>query len=392
MTMLAQVALFAQKSGFNYNFYGSVRNDIFFSSRQNQTSEEGSFYLFPLDKNYDAAGKDINANGDLNLYNMRTRLGVNISGPDLGNAKTSANVEIDFRGNGNNVGILRMRHAYFNLDWGTSQLLLGQTWHPLYGTVTPEILDINSGAPYNPDDRAPQIRYRYDNWGFMFTVAAAWQAQGKSMGPNGASSDYLRKNMIPELFVGIDYHNKYISTGFGAELLSLQFRNQSETGYKVNERLTTVSLEAHFRYKDEKALFAVKSFLTSNMTMLNTLGGYGIYSADATTGEQKYAPLRISHSWVNFAYGKQWRFNFLGGYVKNLGTVKQVTSLVGTGTNIDQLFSTVFGFSYSLPHFKFGAEYNWTTAWYGTPGVKARVKQTHGVSNHRLMLTTQYIF
>ena len=51
--------IFAQKSGFNYNFYGSVRNDIFFSSRQNQTSEEGSFYLFPLDKNYDEIVKEV---------------------------------------------------------------------------------------------------------------------------------------------------------------------------------------------------------------------------------------------------------------------------------------------------------------------------------------------
>lgn len=390
--MLAMPEANAQKSGFSYNFYGSVRNDVFYSTRQNQTSEEGSFYLFPLDKKYDTAGKDINASGDLNLYNMRTRFGVNVTGPNIGSAKTSANVEMDFRGSGSNVGILRVRHAYFNLDWGTSSLLLGQTWHPLYGTVSPEILDINSGAPYNPDDRASQIRYRYDNQGFMFTVTAAWQAQNKSTGPNGSSSEYLRKSGVPELFVGFDYHDQYLSAGIGAELMSLKFRDQSDLGYKVSERLTTISPEVHLRYKDSKMLFAVKSYLTSNMTMLNTLGGYGVSSVDARTGEMEYAPLRISHSWLNFAYGNQWRFNFLGGYAKNLGATKNVTSLVGTGTKIDQLASIVLGLSYNLSHFKFGAEYNWTTAWYGTPDAKARVKHTHSVDNHRLMLTTQYIF
>ena len=40
---------YAQKTGFKYDFYGFVRNDFFYSSRLSQTSEEGSFYLFPLD-------------------------------------------------------------------------------------------------------------------------------------------------------------------------------------------------------------------------------------------------------------------------------------------------------------------------------------------------------
>ena len=81
IVMLAPQTMSAQKKGFSYDFYGSVRNDIFLSSRQSQTSEEGSFYLFPLDKVYDAEGKDLNAGADLNMYNMRTRLGVNVTGP-----------------------------------------------------------------------------------------------------------------------------------------------------------------------------------------------------------------------------------------------------------------------------------------------------------------------
>ena len=87
IAMLVPQTMSAQKKGFSYDFYGSVRNDIFLSSRQSQTSEEGSFYLFPLDKVYDAEGKDLNAGADLNMYNMRTRLGVNVPGPELFGAK-----------------------------------------------------------------------------------------------------------------------------------------------------------------------------------------------------------------------------------------------------------------------------------------------------------------
>ena len=58
--MLAMSEANAQKSGFSYNFYGSVRNDVFYSTRQNQMSEEGSFYLFPQDKKYDTVFKTRN--------------------------------------------------------------------------------------------------------------------------------------------------------------------------------------------------------------------------------------------------------------------------------------------------------------------------------------------
>lgn len=392
IVMLAPQTMSAQKKGFSYDFYGFVRNDIFLSSRQSQTSEEGSFYLFPLDKVYDVEGEDLNAGADLNMYNMRTRLGVNVTGPELFGAKTTATVEMDFRGNGNNIGLIRVRHAYFNLDWGTTSLLLGQTWHPLYGNVTPEILDINSGAPYNPDDRAPQIRFRYDNHGFMFTATAAWQAQNKSVGPNGSSSEYLRHSGIPELFLGLDYHDQYFTIGVGAELLSLKMRNKSDLGFKVNERLTTISAEAHLKYKKDNFLIAARSFLTSNMTMLNTLGGYGVSYIDNKTDKKEYSPLRISHSWLNIAYGSNWRLNVLGGYAKNLGASKTVGELTGMGTNIDQTQTGVIGISRSWSHFKLGLEYNTTTAWYGNNTAKGKVSNTHPVTNHRLMFTTQYTF
>ena len=61
LSLFPGVQSFAQKTGFKYDFYGFVRNDFFYSSRQSQTSEEGSFYLFPLDNNYDTEGNDLKA-------------------------------------------------------------------------------------------------------------------------------------------------------------------------------------------------------------------------------------------------------------------------------------------------------------------------------------------
>lgn len=95
---------------------------------------------------------------------------------------TSAKVEADFRGSGTSYSTIRLRHAYLNLDWGRSALLLGQTWHPLFGDVSPQILNLSVGAPFQPFSRAPQIRYRYTHKGFQLTGAAIWQSQYLSQG------------------------------------------------------------------------------------------------------------------------------------------------------------------------------------------------------------------
>ena len=165
--MAASAGVMAQKEGFGYKFYGQVRTDLFYNSRSNSETVDGLFYMYPKDVAPDADGKDLNAKPDGNFYTLYTRLGVNVTGPTLGKAKTSAKVEVDFRGSGTTYSLFRIRHVYFNLDWGKSALLVGQTWHPLYGDVAPEILNLNMGAPYQPFSRAPQVRYRFTNKKFQ---------------------------------------------------------------------------------------------------------------------------------------------------------------------------------------------------------------------------------
>ena len=139
-----------RKKDFGYKFYGQVRTDLFYNSRSNSETVDGLFYMYPNDVAPDANGEDLNAKPDGNFYTLYTRLGLDVNGPMLGKAKTSAKVEVDFRGSGTTYSLFRIRHVYFNLDWGTSALLVGQTWHPLYGDVAPEILNLNMGAPYQP--------------------------------------------------------------------------------------------------------------------------------------------------------------------------------------------------------------------------------------------------
>ena len=337
--LLSSTTSFAQLKDFSYKFYGQIRTDLFYNSRANEETVDGLFYMYPKDKVYDADGKDLNATANGSFYALYTRMGLDVQGP-----KTSAKVELDFRGSGTTFSVVRLRHAYLNLDWGTSALLLGQTWHPLYGDVAPQILNLNMGAPFQPFSRAPQIRYRYKTGDIQITGAALWQSQYLSQGPEGKSQKYIKNSCVPEIYAGIDYKHKGLLIGAGIEMVSM-------------------------------------------------LGGYGIKSIDPRTGEQEYSPNRNSSSWINIVYGKTWKPAIFFGYMKNLGTSDAVTNMYGTGTNVDQLLSGTAELTYNVPHWKLGVEYNLTSAWYGSLNhSNGKVVDTHSVSNNRLVATALFMF
>lgn len=389
----------AQKKNFSYKFYGFVRGDLFYNTRANMAPVDGNFYLYPLDKKPDADGKDLNANPNGSFYTFTSRLGVDATGPNIGTARSSAKIEVDFGGFSSSTTMLRIRQAYVALDWEKSQVLIGQTWHPLFGSVFPDILNLSTGAPFQPFNREPQLRYQYKAGKVKLTASALWQLQYLSSGPNGMSEEYIKNSCVPELFVGADYASGggWLAGG-GVHLISLKPRTASvwnEKTYKVNERMTTLSYEAHVKYTGRNFAFAAKSLMASCLDHTALIGGYGISSINPDNGEQEYTPFRHSTSWVNVTYGTKWKGHFFAGYTKNLGTTDALASdtKYGMGLDIDQVFSTNIAFSYNLPHWQIGLEYMPTTAWYGdTDRASGKVVNTHSVTNHRILGLVMYYF
>ena len=99
----------AQKKNFTYKFYGFVRGDLFYNTRVNMAPVDGNFYLYPLDKRPDADGKDLNAGPNGSFYTFTSRLGVDVTGPDIGTARSSAKIEVDFGGFSSGTTMLRIR-------------------------------------------------------------------------------------------------------------------------------------------------------------------------------------------------------------------------------------------------------------------------------------------
>lgn len=411
---VAVSSVMAQKKNFSYKFYGQIRTDLYYNSRANVETVDGLFYMFPKDNIVkDANGKDLNDYAAGDFYAIYSRLGLDVKGPTIGKkVKTSAKFEVDLRGSGTNFSMFRVRHAYMNFDWGTSALLLGQTWHPLYGNVTPDILNLNMGAPYQPFGRAPQIRYQYSDAHFLVTASAIWQSQYLSVGPKSnrtgeietrKSQDFIKNSCIPEFYAGVDYKNDGLFVGAGVHVSSITPRVKSEFDgevYKVHERVTGVSGEAHIKYKAPKLFVAAKTLLSTNLTQTSNVGGYGVTSVDSETGEQEYAPLRTSHTWANLVYGSKWKVGLFAGYLKNLGANKKVDNIISSVaiadkknvTSIDDMSTVSAELTYNLPHWKFGAEYSWCGANYGNYTEKGRVTNTHLVKNNRFVFVAMFMF
>jgi hypothetical protein len=269
------------------------------------------------------------------------------------------------------------------------------------------MINNSTGAPFQPFSRAPQLRYRHTFGGHMqLTGAFVWQSQYQSIGPNNTKSNtYMKNGHMPEVFLGLNYQTDHWLFGVGGELLSIAPRTSatvtavndegiSETKtYKVSERVTSLSGEAHVQYTSKDWFVAAKTTLASNLTQATMLGGYGVTETNARTGEQKLTPIRNSATWVDVTYGSKWKPGLFVGYLKNLGATKAVTSVQGLGTNIDQLTMAGAELTYNIPHWMLGVEYTATTALYGTINMSnARVADTHSVTNHRLMGSVAFIF
>ncbi len=387
---------------FSTNLYGFVRTDFFYNSRESLAPFNDIFYLMPLDVDIDPLGEDINDTSSAGIFAFITRVGIDIKGPNVGKATATAKVEMDFGGYSDFNMLLRLRHAYVNLNWEEkgNTLIVGQTWHPFFGTVMPYISNVSTGAPFQPFGRSPQLRYEYRTGGLVLTGAALYQMQYTSSGPNGSSNDYQIDSCIPELFAGFDYYSDGgFQFGGGVDLLNLAPRTSSTingVSYKVNELMTALSGEVHLRYHNDKLNIGAKSIYASAMDCMAMMGGYGVTSISGENGEQEYAAIHNSTTWVNITYGKVWKPTLYVGYTKNLGTNEALVStdlMYGLGLNIDQLLGVNLGLTYNKPSWSVGVECSTSTAWYGDINLATgRVNNTHDVTNLRIASNMTYYF
>lgn len=451
----------AAKSHLKQHFkpYGFIRNYFTFDSRECIAGTGDMYFYMPKDESWNkttdpALREDLNAVSSFRFLSLTTRVGLNIVDYKWRNTEFSGKIEADFfAGISNKPGDVkqthavsgtaqfRLRQAYVTLGWDSLRmndknyarvdLTIGQTWHPMAADLC-DVISLNSGAPFGPFNRSPQVRMDA-RLGKLFTLTAAglWQMQYNSIGPDGQSAEYMLYSKTPEAYLGLSFHHKGWIVRAGADVLSIRPRHLGEaldaagnvimgTDSKplqitVKDRITTASPFLYLQYKKGEFSFKAKTIFAEAGEHMNMNGGYGVKAINPD-GSYTYTPTRTSSSWISLVYGgkvgkqedkhpQKLQGILFAGYVENLGT-KEALATNPDGTlvgyyyprvkNMNRMWRITPTLLYTVGKFQLGLEYDITSVHYSDGKLDRAnglsVNGLHWVTNHRVELMTKYNF
>jgi hypothetical protein len=407
-----------EEKKFTYELHGFVKTDVYFDTRQTVDAREGQFLLYPKNEMLDWTGADINAASKFHMLSIQSRLKLGFTGPDVLGAKVKGYIEGAFFGNiGTDINGFRLRHAFVKLTWPSSSLLVGQYWHPMFVTKSfPGTVSFNTGVPFQPFTRNPQIRF-VKNFGNLSILAAAMEEiDFVSAGPLGPRAAYSINSSIPELDLRLDYKMDafYFAVGVNYKTLKPRLSETTNTytmkmddlahglSFYGTAKLTTKPLTIR--------LYGVYAQMTTSFLML---GGYAETGVDSIAGPSSsntmvvsgytYKPYNVMSTWIDLnTNGKKFQFGLFAGYTKNLGVSDPIVGATyARGRNIASVYRISPRFIYNVKKFRIAPELDYTVASYATKDVKTGklniddkgvVTDSKSVGNLRILLGVYYFF
>ncbi len=391
------------KPAFGIALTGFIKTDVILDSRQTTSLREGHFLLFPKPEWPDPAGADINAGPVFNILSIQTRLVGKVTGPDALGAKTSGLIEGEFFGTADgDMNGFRLRHAFVKLEWKRTELLIGQFWHAMFITdCYPDVVAFNTGAPFQPFARAPQVRLTRTFGGLSVVATALTQRDFASNGPEGTSSVYLRNAGMPEFNLKAQVASKDARTGIetlfgvGADYMRIVPRRMTEAGYRTGDSVGSAAVMAYGKLRTRGWTFKAEGVYGQNLHHLTMLGGYGVERvADPVLLTRDYIPFETLSLWAEaHTNGTRWQGGVFGAYARNMGAPRTLAGpSYGRGTDIRDLFRISPRLVFNSGKLRLAAEAELTSAAYGTPDAQGRVRGATRAANVRLLLATYYFF
>ncbi len=392
----------------HFKLYGFIRNYLTADTRAVNAGTEDLYFYMP--KGHDMSGTlDLNDGFNWRFVSLTTRLGLDVSGYKWGTMGVSGKVEADFYYLSGSVPTLRLRQAFMKLNWDNSPvaLTIGQTWHPMAADM-PHMNNLETGAPFNPFNRSPQLTADVNlGAGFTLTASMLYLNHYLPTGPAGKSKDYYKYGM-PEFYVGIAYKNAKILAKAGLDMVNMRpyrtiadwrVQDGNAPTIEVKSMLHTFSPFVFFQFTSGKFQLRAKSILAQSGEHMNLLSGYGVHSFN-NNGTIEYTPMRDWASFVSFQYGKKFQVMGMLGYMKQLGTTKDlVDNSVWMNTaadvHIQQAFRATPTVAWNLGKFTVSLEYNLTAAEFGSGARNNRGMFTgdkEWILNHRFICMTKFNF
>ena len=399
----------------HFKFYGFIRNYFAFDSRESVSGTADLFYYLPKDVNM-KDGIDINATPSFRFLALTSRLGVDVSGYQIGNVHFGAKIEGDFYAGlssvdaeknpavknffPNNTKIMgtaqaRLRQAYATITWkdlplskqekASVGLKIGQAWHPM-GADMPHLFSLEAGAPFGPFSRTPQVTMDAGlgkNW--IISASAIWQMQYQSAGPVGTSAIYMKYGCTPEVYAAVAFKTKDFLVRAGVDMVSIKPRVLGTVSapttenpaavktVKVSDRKTSLLYYLYAQYSYKSFGIKAKTTYGEGGEHMNLMSGYAKVGENPD-GSWNYASMRNSSSWLSMSVGKKWQGVLFVGYVKNLGLAKEASMPLAKSdvyfcsngfSNINQMYRINPQLIYNIGKLNVGVEYQWTSVQYG---------------------------
>jgi len=375
---------------------GFVKAEALYDTRQIVEAREGYLLLYPKSVFPDKNGEDINAHGSFNQYAMSARLTVKAIGPDILGAKASALIEGDFTGASNlENNSFRLRHAYLKLKWANASILAGQYWHPIdIPEMIPNVLSLNTGAPFHPFSRQPQIRIDVSRGKINTMLAITAQRDYMNSGPAGASTTYLRNSAIPNLHAQVQYVSDQVFAGIGFDYKHIHPRLVTDSLFATNAAVNCLSNTAFVMAKTKPLIIKMQWIYGQGLNDHLLMGGYGITHIDPLTNQHEYAPLNYLSGWLNLqTTGKTWQGSLFAGYTRGLGAKDEITGDVyARDADIAYVYRVAPMLSYTTGKLILAVEFEMTTAAYGKTDSHYKVYDELPVTNTRISFSAGYFF
>jgi hypothetical protein len=348
-------------------------------------------------------------------------LKVTAAGPEVIGAKPSGVIEADFFGNENSsfsdVNGFRLRHAFVKLNWESTELLAGQYWHPMFIAESfPGTLSFNTGAPFQPFSRNPQIRITQNIGGLKLIGCIFTQRDFTSIGTeytfsNGiytpsssASSKYLRNSGIPNLDFQMHYKpaSSLFLVGAGADYKIIApetytVNNAATSKYKSDKTLGSFSALGFANIKLKPVTIKLEGIYAQNAYDLVMIGGFGVKEiTDTATGEKEFTNINTLSVWADLqTTGEKVQFGLFGGYTKNMGSQDSIKGAIyARGSNIDYVYRVSPRVVFIAGKLNIGIEGEYTFVMYGKANGSGKGEVTNGyaISNTRALLSVIYNF
>lgn len=409
-------SLGAQETAPKVSLYGFIRNYYAFDTRESVAGTEDFFYYLPKDE-LKRVDVDLNEQNSLRFAAITSRIGLNVTGYEYNGLKFGAKIETDFYNGLSGVtgtAVLRLRQAYGTVGKNDWLVTAGQAWHPMAADM-PDVFSLNTGAPFGPFSRTPQVKFDYNfTDALSLTASAIWQMQYTSAGPGGASANYIKYGCTPEIYAGLNYKTGGLLLRAGVNVLSIKPRNNN-LEVKVDDRITTVTPFFYGQYKSGLFSAKVKTVFAEAGEHVNLNGGYGVSGVKDDGVSYEYTPTRNSSTWVSLMYGKKTQWILFGGYVKNFGTKDDLYGAKdgyapaanlyfskNSFSNMNQMWRLTPTVIHNIGKFAIGLEYELTSVQYGDyktiDGVKCiganglAEDNLHWITNHRIQALVKFTF